>query len=142
MLRAGPIDGRVERRAVDFLLQMRVRDPGDRRDAPLQLLGHPKIGRAVIADGSHVDLRGKPEIENLGDDVGGLEIEHALRKGRWQRLAQLADVFGGRRVTLLERDQDRAVIDADRRTVGESQIVCARRQSDIVDDQRRVRSRG
>src|SRR5882724_5643210 len=114
---------------------MRIRDSGNGCNSPLQLLGHPKVGRPVIADGTNVDLRGKAEIENLGDYVGGLKIEHALRKGGWQHLAQLADIVGGRSVTLLERDQDRTVIDADRRSVGERQVVCPRRQSYIVDDQ-------
>ena len=102
---------------------------------PPQLLGDPQVVGAIIADGAHVDLRRKPEIQNLGHDVGSLEIEHDLRKRGRQRLAQLADVFGGRRMALLERHQDDAVIDADRRAVGEGQIVGARRQADIVDDQ-------
>ena len=100
----GPDRCCVERRAVDFLLKMCVRDSGNCRDAPLHLLGHPEIGRTVIPDGSDVDLRGKPEIENLGHNVGGLEIEYVLRKGRWQHLAQFADILGGGRVAHLERD--------------------------------------
>ena len=35
---------------------------------------------AVVADGAHVDLRRQAEIEDLGHDVGGLEIEHASGK--------------------------------------------------------------
>ena len=38
-------------------------------------------------------------------------------------------------MAFLERDQDHAVIDADRRAVAEGEIVVARRQADIVDDQ-------
>ena len=41
-------------------------------------------------------------------------------------------------MTFLERHLDDAVVDPDRRTVGEGQIVGSRRQSDIVDDQRAV----
>ena len=48
----------------------------------------------------------------------------------------LLDVIGGRRVAVLERHLDHAVIDADGRTVGKGEIVGARRQPDIVDDQR------
>ena len=144
--RARAIDGGVERRRVDLLLEMRVGDARDRGDAPPQLLRHAQVGRAVIADGAHVDLRGQAEIEDLRDDVGRLEIEHDLRKRGRQHLAQLAHVVGGRRVALLERHQDHAVIDADGRAVGECQIVGARRQADIVDDQLalalRERSRG
>src|SRR4029077_13827834 len=93
-------------------------------------------GRAVIPDSSDIDLRRKPEVENLGHNVGGLKIEHVLRKCGCQCGAQLADIFCCRRVAILERDQDGAVIHADRRSVGESEVVCARRQSDIVNDQR------
>ena len=53
----------------------------------------------------------------------------------------LRDVVGGRRVALLQRHQDHAVIDADRRAVGEGEIVGARRQADIVDDQLAVAAR-
>ena len=49
--------------------------------------------------------------------------------------AQLAHIFAGRRVAVLQRHQDHAVIDADGRAVGEREIVGARRQADIVDDQ-------
>ncbi len=41
-------------------------------------------------------------------------------------------------MALLERDLDRAVVDSDRRTVGECQIVGPRRQPDVVDDQSAV----
>ena len=38
-------------------------------------------------------------------------------------------------VPVLQRHQDHAVIDADRRAVGEGQIIEPRRQADVVDDQ-------
>ena len=71
----------------------------------------------------------------------GLEIERDIRERGRQHLAQLAHIVGGRRVALLERDQDHAVIDADGRAVGERQIVGTRRQPDIVDDQLSARAR-
>ena len=37
-------------------------------------------------------------------------------------------------MAVLERDEDDAVIDANGRAVGESEIIGARRQADIVDD--------
>ena len=91
----------------------------------------------VVADGADVDLRRQAEIQDLRHHVGRLEIEDVLRECGRQHLAQFLDVVGGRRVALLQRHQDHAVIDADRRAVGEGQIVGARRQSDIVDDQAR-----
>src|ERR1700704_5612922 len=41
----------------------------------------------------------------------------------------------GRRMALFQCHEDHTIIDADRRAVGEGQIVCARREPDIVDDQ-------
>ena len=38
-------------------------------------------------------------------------------------------------MAFLQRHQDHAVVDADRRAVGEGEIVGARRQADVVDDQ-------
>src|SRR6266481_2989177 len=58
-----------------------------------------------------------------------------LGKRLQKDLPELADVIRGRRVAFLERDEDHAVIDADRRSVGESQVVDARRQADVVDDE-------
>ena len=116
--------------------------PGIAAMRRLQLLGDAQVVGAVIADGAHVDLRRQAEIQDLGDDVGRLEIEHRLGEGRRQHLAQLAHVVGRRRMAFLQRDQDHAVIDADRRAVGEGEIVGPRRQADVVDDQLRGRSRG
>ena len=114
---------------------MRVGDAGDGGDAALQLLRHAQVRGPVVADGPHIDLRRQAEIEDLRDDVGRLEIERHVGKGGGQHLAQLAHVVGGRRVAVFQRHQDHAVIDADGRAVGEGEIVGARRQADIVDDQ-------
>ena len=132
---ARPVDLGEEFRRVDLLLQMRVGDPWDGGDPLLQLLGDAQVLGPVVADGTHVDLRRDAEIEDLGHHVGGLEIEYVFRKGSRQHLAQFADISRGRRVALLQRDQDHAVIDADRRAVAERIIVGARRQADIVDDE-------
>ena len=45
-------------------------------------------------------------------------------------------------MAFLQRHQDHAVIHADGRAVGEGEIVGARRQADIVDDQLAVAARG
>ena len=83
------VDLGVEGRRVDLLLQMRIGDAGNRGNALAQLLCHTQVV-PVVADGAHVDLRRQPEIQNLRHDVGGLEIEHVLRKRRRQHLAQFA----------------------------------------------------
>ena len=86
------VDGGVERRSIDLLLQMRIGDARNGRDAPPQLLRHPQVRRPVVADGADVDLRRQAEIEDLGHDVGRLEIEHDLRECGRQRRAQLAHI--------------------------------------------------
>src|SRR5262249_20683042 len=113
----------------------RVDDPGNFSNAPPQLPRYAQVGRAIPANGPHVDLRRQSEIEDLRDHVGSLKIERHFRKCRRQHLAQLADVAGGRRVPLLESHQDHAVIRADGRTVGESQVVRALRYADVVDNE-------
>ena len=135
MRRARAIDRRVERRGVDFLLKVRVDDSRNGGHALPELLCHPQVGLPVIADGPHVDLGGKSEIEDLGDDIGGLEIECHLRERRRQHFAQPTHILAGRGMALLQRHQNDAVIDADGRAVGECQVVRPRRQPDIVDDQ-------
>ena len=94
-----------------------------------------RILRPIVSDSSHVNLRRDAEIEDLGRDIGGLEIENVLREGRRKRLPQFLDIVGRRRVPLFERHQDHAVVDAGRRPIHERVVVSARRQADIVDDQ-------
>ena len=74
-------------------------------------------------------------MRNLGDDIGRLEIEGRVGKGRRQLLAQLANVVGRRRVTFRQLHLDHPIIGADGRTVAEGKIVGTRRQPDIVDDE-------
>ena len=119
LCRAGAVDRGKERRRIDLLLEMGIGNARDGPDAAPELPRDVQILDAVIADGAHVDLRRHPEIQDLGDHIGSLKIEDVFRKGRRQHLAQLAHIIGGRRVPVLQRHQDHAVIDADRRAVGE-----------------------
>src|SRR6202011_6030513 len=57
------------------------------------------------------------------------------RKGGRQHLAEPPHVVGGRRVPLLERYQDYAVVDVDGRTVAEGEVVRPLRQANVVDDE-------
>src|ERR1700676_53318 len=133
----GPVDLGVEGGSVDFLLQMRIDDAGNRGKALPELPCNRKVVQ-VVAHRSDVDLRRQSEVQNLGYDIGRLEIEYVLRECGGQYLTQFLDVVGGRLVALLERHLDDAIVDPDRRAVRECQIVGSRRQSDIVDDQRAV----
>ena len=133
--RPRPIDVHHEGRRIELLLKMGVGDARNARDAAPQLMRHAQIVGAIATDDPNVDLRRQSEIEDLGDHVGGLEIEGHRRKGGRQHLAEPAHVVGGRRVPLLERDQDHAVVDVDGRAVGESEVVRPLRHADVVDDE-------
>jgi hypothetical protein len=59
---------------------MGIDDTPDRGNAPAQLFCDAQVVLPVIADSADVDLGRQPEIEDLRDDVGGLEIEGILGK--------------------------------------------------------------
>ena len=114
---------------------MGIDDARYARQAPSQLVGDLEVVGAVVAHRAHVDLGRQAEIQDLGHHVGRLEIEDGLREGARQFAPELADVVFGRCVALLQGHKDDAVVDADRRAVGEGEIVGPRRQADVVDDQ-------
>ena len=114
---------------------MDIGDPRNGRNAPPQLLRHPPVRGAVSADHASVDLRREPEIENLGDHVGGLEIEYVGRKRGWQHFTELTHVICRWRMSLLQRHQDHPVVDVDGRPVGEGEVVRSFRDPEIVDDE-------
>ena len=133
--RPRPIDVHHEGRRIELLLKMGVGDARNGGDAAPQLMRHAQVGRAVATNDPNVDLRRQSEIEDLRDHVGGLEIEgHGWKCGR-QHLAQLAHVVGRRRVSLLQRHQDHAVVDVDGRAVGESEVVRPLRHANVIDDE-------
>ena len=107
------IDIGIERRCIDFLLQVRIRDSRYRCYPLAQLFGNAQIVVLVVADRADVDLRRQAEIEDLGDDVGRLKIECAFGKCGRQYFSQLAHIFACRPVALFQRYQDDAVIDTD-----------------------------
>ena len=108
------------------------------RHALLNLTRQRPIPVPVASLDLHVDLRGDAEIQDLGDHIGGLEIEQYVGKGLGEREAQLLDVVRRRRMALLQGDQDLAVVDADGRSIGEGEVIGALRQPDIVQDEIQV----
>src|SRR6202790_2005019 len=113
---------------------MRVDDAGNRGKALTELPGQ----RQVVEVGAHrpdVDLRRQSEVQNLRHDGGRLEIERAFGKCGGQHLTQFLDIIGGGLVALLQLDLDDTVVDSDRGTVRECQIVGSRRQPDIVNNE-------
>src|SRR5258708_729579 len=113
---------------------MRVDDSGDCGEALSKLLCNRKVVQ-VGAYRPHIDLRRQSEVQNLRHDIGRLEIERAFGKCSGQHLTQFLDIIGGRLMALLQLDLDNTVVDADRGTIRECQIVSSRRQSDIVDNE-------
>lgn len=114
---------------------MGVSNTRDGGDALPQRFGDTQVRRPIVSDGAHVDLRRDAEVENLRHHVSGLEVEHFFGKRVGQHLAQLANVILGGLVPLPQRNQDNAVIDADRCPVAEGIIVGSGWQANIVDDQ-------
>jgi hypothetical protein len=70
--------------------------------------------------------------------IRGLKIELHIGEGDRQFAPQLLDILCRRRVAFLQFEQDLAVIDTDRRALGERQIVGALRQPDVVEDESEV----
>ena len=83
---ARAIDLNVEVGGVDLLLDVSIDNPRNGSDAASQLLGNAEVLGPVIANGPHVDLRGKPKIQDLRRHIGGLEVEYVFRKSRRQHL--------------------------------------------------------
>ncbi len=129
------VDLDVEVGGVDLLLQMGIDDPRNGGDTAPEFLGNAEVFDPVITDGAHVDLRSKPKIQDLRRHVGGLKIKQIFRERRRQHLSQLAHVIGGWSMAIFKGHHDHAVIDRDRRAVGERPVIRARRHPEIVDDQ-------
>ena len=92
------------------------------------------IGLIAVRPGhADVDRRRLAEVQHLIDDVGRLEEELQLRKALGQLAAQLGDQLCGRRVLLLERDEDFAVHGPDRRRIAQGDVHAAVGQADIVE---------
>ena len=124
----------VDRRRVEYLLEADVDGPGNGRDAPHEVAGDLLVLR-VAPDDLHVDRRRQSEVQDLPDDVGGLEEEHQFREPFAQDRAQAGDVLQGRAVALrIEGDENLPVGRRDDRRVAERQVHSAPRDTDVVDD--------
>src|SRR6266550_8373918 len=96
------------------------------RDAPSESV----VGRAILSDKLDVDGRRQTEIENLADDIRGLEKKREIGILLWKLAAQLPDVVeGGSSPLRFERNQNLAIRGPDRRRIAERQINAAQRQT-------------
>ena len=76
-------------------MHVHVHGAGNARQLRLNLSRQARNWRArwERSDHLHVDRRGQSEVENLADDVGGLEEEVEVGKLAVQARAQLADII-------------------------------------------------
>ena len=94
---------------------MHVRGAGNVRELVGHLLRQLVVLRLVLAHKLNVNRRGKPEVQDLRDDVRRLEEEFNARKLPRQFFAQLLHIVVGRMMVLLvERKQNLSVRCADR----------------------------
>ena len=81
-----------------------------------------------------VDRRRQAEVEDLRDDVGGLEVERHAREALGQRHPQRALIADRRPVVLAKRDEHLRVLTADVVGLDEREVVRGRDADVVVDD--------
>ncbi len=84
----GAIDIYVEAGIIEGLLNAGVGNAGHAAKLVENLISHATVGLDIGAFDLHIDRRREAEVEDLGDDVGGQEIEGHAGKFLGQRLAQ------------------------------------------------------
>src|SRR5581483_1556617 len=95
-----------------------------------------RIGEIVRQRGSadlQINRRGRAEIENLADYIGGQERERYAREALRQLLAQHPDIVCGRLVVFVQLDLNVAVLGAERAAGVVGHVDAAAGQADIVD---------
>ncbi len=81
-----------------------------------------------------VDGRGEAEVEDLGNDVGGQEVEGDAGKVAGEPLAKLGYKIGGGSVVFFEGDHDVSVACAEEAGGGVLEVERAVGQADVVED--------
>ncbi len=134
LLRLGAVHIDLEIGIVERLLDARIDDARHVADLLEDRIGHFAVALQVGAFDLDVDRGGQAEIQHLGDDIGGQEIEGHAGKLLRQDLAQTRDISVGRPVIGLERYHDIGVRRADQAGDRMRQIDRAVGQADIVGD--------
>ena len=134
-LRASAIDIHEERRRVKGLLDVYIHGAGNVAHLRREFLRDDIVARLVGSGDGDVDGRGSTEVQNLGDDVGGLKEKlHAGISVR-QHGAKLVDVFGGALAAFaLELNQNFGVGSADGAGVAVAEIDAAVGKADVVEN--------
>ena len=134
LLGLGAVHGDVEPRFVVNLLDVDIDRAGNLLELIRDLVGQRQVLGHVLADELDVDRRGQAEVEDLVDDIRGLEKE--LRAGKFARQidAKLALIIGGRLVARIEGNQDVAIGRADDAGVRIGQVDAAVGKAEVVQD--------
>src|SRR6202022_1883213 len=94
----------------------------------------PRIsGIGIAARDLHVDHRRQPEVQNLTDDICGLEVALYVWIVSREHLANLVLVDRGRAMARLELNQDIGILRGDAVGLIESEVI-GDRQTDVVAD--------
>ena len=137
VLGASAIDIKVKRGGVECLLDANVDGAWDVAQFTGEFL-RKQVVALLICRGTqdgNVDGSGRAEVQNLGDDVGGLKIELHAGKFLRQLFAEDVDVFGGTFGALaLELDENFGVGSADGAGVAVSEIDAAIWKANVVEN--------
>ena len=128
------VDGDVELRIVEALLDPEVHQPRHLAQLVQHLVRHAAVALDVRALDLHVDRRRQAEVDDLRDDVGRQEIERHAGELRRQPFPERADVVGGGPVAGLQRHQDVGVGGADDAGGAVHPVDGAVGQPDVVED--------
>src|ERR1700761_110263 len=99
----------MQRGFVERLLYVDVDCARDVTQLGRDFLRDCKVSVGVDAGDGDIDRRGRSEVQNLRDNVGGLEEKLNARESFWQLRAHFIDVVGGGSVFFIELDQNFAV---------------------------------
>ena len=121
-------------RFVERLLDARVGRAANIADFVEHVFGQGAIGIEIGADDLNVNGRGKPEIQNLGDDVDWHHIKRDARVIAGQHLAQTLNVHLAGMVIACQLHLYVGVRRAHRRRGGVGKVERRVRQADVVED--------
>ena len=130
---ARAIDVHEQGGSVKGLLDVDIHGAGDVADFVGEFQPDGIIGGLIHAGDLDIDGGGRPEIENLGDDVRGLEEKLHAGEFAGETLAEIVDVLArGTAAFGLELDEDFGVGGADRAGVAVGEIDAGVGQADVV----------
>ena len=130
----GPIHGNIETRGVVRFLDPEVHQPRNLAECAQQLAGEPEDLVPVRSNKLNVDGCGQPEIQNLGDDVGGRKPNCDVRELLAHLQSNLSNKVVRRGMPFLQGDKDIAVRGADGAGVVVRGIDAAVGKAEIIDD--------